>query len=296
MYSYPSSILLRAEAENIFALVDCGIEPTILHRLGTYLNKNNHVRLFSGTFAAGAEDYSPVIIDLKVIGVNRGAFVQRLANRCSGKPLLSFLSAPCSLNEIAEHLRNFLKIETADKQEFLLRFADIRMLPEVFGVLNPDQRSAFFGPVSKWWAANHRGSVLEMTSPSSNDNAHFDFPLKLDDYQLSRLLEKTSLYSVVSQLEEENPAFAAENSVAARVSFVEGNRHHAIQHGFHEMGDILAWCTCALISGENFYKHPVFAQLLSSRQEKAKSLFELCGELKDDEWQLVKNFSSFEPE
>jgi hypothetical protein len=288
MYSYSQADLSFKEDGNLFALIDGAIDPRSLKRLASFLNASNHVRLFAGTFASGAEAFSPVLIDIEHAKTNKENFIARIINACAEKPALSFLRAPTSLSKLSAQLRQLLTIKTADDQEFLLRYADVRMLPAVFGVLNVQQRRAFLGPADKWIAVDHLNRLHEMVAPEVSESVP-DYPLKLDDQQFARLMDETAVHSIVSQLEQSFEQFSTDFKLGDRIEFVGRTSKRAAEHGFREHSDIVAWCMGALMGGENFYASPVVAEAIGSASRDNSKLFNSISGFTEAQWQAIRS-------
>jgi len=286
MFSYQSASLASANDEKLYALVDCAIDDRIYQRIRVGLNAANHANLFRGTFARDAEKYSPVLIDLDQVAIDRQAFMQKLLAACEGKPLLSFISARDSLDPVAYHLRQLLKIKTADDQAFLLRYADNRMLPAMYSVLTDTQQRAFLGPIGTWFVADHRTQVLALRAPQTgaSETDTEAYPLQLDDRQFALLLERTEIHSMVAQLEQSYESFAQNFTLVERIQFVERNNKQASDYGFTGDADRLSWCGAALRGGESFFRHPQIMPLLDSTLQSRNNLFDALLRIPPADW------------
>lgn len=290
MYAYKSERIIPIAGERLFALLDSAIDPTAYQRIARWLTPYNHVKLFSGTFANSAEAYSPVLIDLEMIGDGQSVILQNLLSAFTGMPALSFLSANSNLHKIAEHLRELLIVETADGQEFHLRYADIRMLPAIFSVLTTAQKNAFMGPISQWLAADHCADMLTLVPDKLREKKIKQFPLRLDEQQLAQLLERTEIHSLVSQLEAMHQPFIRNFTPGARVALIERSIGHARRLGIENSDDVLAWCFYAVRYGERFYSHDRVMPLLESAREEEGTLFASLAQLSEDQWELISSF------
>lgn len=290
MFSYQSASLSPVRDEKLYALIDCTMDAGICRRIAGVLTAANQANLFNGAFAGGAEDYAPVLIDLDAVTGGRQDFMQTLAVACEGKPMLSFISTPATLDKLAEHLRKILLVKTADDQAFLLRYADNRMLPAICSVWTDVQRAAFFGPISTWFVVNHHAEVNILTaSKESGESLDQDlYPLKLDDRQLTLLLERTELHSMVAQLEQVHASFSDEFTLAERIQFVERSTEQARAYGFGYAADRLAWCVGALYGGERFYTHEHMIPMLDKALDAAQPLLRSIAEVSQDHWQAIR--------
>jgi hypothetical protein len=244
--------------------------------------------MFKGTFAGDADSISPVLVDVAGVSSSRERFIEHLLSTCEGKPLLSLISTDSSLNQLADHLRQILSIGTADGQEFLLRYADNRVLPTIFSVLTDAQRCAFLGPIKKWLVATHRADVITFTPPDG-DHQQIELPLQLNDQQFAQVMDKSEVHFIVSQLEQSSELFVSSHPLAARIQFVERNVEHAQRCGFKDTEDQTAWCLAALRGGEDFFKHEMIVPIIEETLESQKKLFDALMFISNEDWQSIAN-------
>jgi hypothetical protein len=275
------------ESAPSFALLDGVIDASVLKRLAHLLDASNHVKLFSGTFAAAAEKYSPVLIDLAQAQAGNVKFIDRLLRCCNGTPMLSFLYTDVSLAELSAHLKEILMVKTADEQAFFLRYTDVRILPEFFSVLTLQQRRAFLGATHQWLMVNHRDELIALTEPIT-DQAVMDYPLSLDEKQYVQLMDRTAPYAIVAQLEELSARFSTAFSLGERIEFVLTHSKIAKDHGFQDSSDVSAWCLAVLLGGEHFHFSGVATAALEKARQNKGNLFDQLTEITEDEWQNIR--------
>lgn len=72
-----------------------------------------------------------------------------LLEMTDGLPALSIIVSPETMNELAARLISWCVVD-ADDYTLALSFADTRILPALFGVLDVRQRGEFLGPARRW--------------------------------------------------------------------------------------------------------------------------------------------------
>ena len=133
---------LGASPERLFALIDAGQIPDFSKSLRKLPDGANRRQLFEDTFAHRALELSPLLLEISPDSDALQHTLQTLDAICRHLPVLSYLSSEESLDAMAGHLRNLLRIES-DESDFLLRFADTQMMAGIATILTPAQNAAF---------------------------------------------------------------------------------------------------------------------------------------------------------
>lgn len=89
----------------------------------------NCVRIYQSEELESLTEVSPLLIylntaDLPVLEQQ----LQRLLRHCSARPMLSFIQADISADDLSQYWQKYLWVETQENDRFLLRFADTRTL------------------------------------------------------------------------------------------------------------------------------------------------------------------------
>lgn len=208
---------LDGSPQRLFALIDAGQIPDLSQSLRKLPDVANRRLLFEGTFARRALALSPLVLE---IAADAGALqdtLQTLDAICHRLPVLSYLSSDATLDTLAHHLRNLLRIE-AEESDFLLRFADTQMMAGIAAILTPAQHAAFFKGIGGWWIVDHRGALSELVQlQSAQPRAEpVPLPLQFDTTQNSALLDATRIPALAAQLRYADPAFGTLLSFAAQ--------------------------------------------------------------------------------
>ena len=121
-------------------------------------------------------------------------------------PMLTLISTTESLDELALRLSSWCVVD-ADGQDFVLRFADTRRLPDVVGVLDETQRAELFGPARE---ILYRDRVAQWqnlpTSPTAQPPA---IQVKLSAKQFGALVEASGADEIMAQFSKNEPTLLA---------------------------------------------------------------------------------------
>ena len=234
---------LGASPERLFALIDAGQVPDFSKSLRKLADGGNRRLLFEDTFAHGALALSPLLLEIASEPDALQDTLKTLDATCHQLPVLSYISSEATLDTLAGHLRNLLRIE-ADESDFLLRFADTQMMAGIATVLTPAQHAAFFEGIGAWWIADHRGVLSELvqlqaTEPRAEPVA---LPLQFDSAQISALLNATRIPALAAQLRFADPAFGTLLSLAAQSECISRGVAAAQGAGQSDDTEFLSYC------------------------------------------------------
>ncbi len=119
-------------------------------------------------------------------------------NGCSGWPMISAIRTSDSLKALAQHLSRWCVVQ-AGGQHINLRFPDTRRLPDIYRVLNEEQRADMFGPAERCSYMGRDGVwrhiALDGKAPPSPVEP------KLSDAQFEELIASSEGDSMLAQLE-----------------------------------------------------------------------------------------------
>lgn len=200
---------------------------------------------------SGAEErVSPILVELPASLEGRRQAIAYLLKQCNGHPMFSILASPLTFTQLAAHLAHFTQILLPpDGQEYLLRFADTRIVPTLVQALAPMQRRQMFGPIHFWIYLDREAKWTGILSEGTADIA--DGPLlALTEAQLDAFERATMPDGFIAQLCEEFPEFA-ETQPSARYRLVCHwiNQADEAAGGRAEPGARLAYCKENLSGG-----------------------------------------------
>lgn len=230
----------------LYALLDHALAPE-----GRFLDEGPVARLEARNLYShlgGADKrHSPWLLELPPDQAGQLDALTRLLMQSDGLPMLSILSCPLSVEDLAAHLGFHAKVALPpESRAYLLRFADTRIVPVLSDLLEPDQRRQFFGPIGQWAFPDRHGHLAiirgegAMTPPP-------DMPLALNEAQLDAFTWATLPDSILARLQEE-ASWPAQLSPSARhhlvCQWIEETRTEAGEQA--EPGTCLAQCLNAL--------------------------------------------------
>lgn len=156
--------------------------------------------LYANTPSADEETLcvSPILVEYSDSA--RSTWIS-LLKKTSGLPAVSIIVTPESLVQLANRLTPWCIVDAAD-QTLALSFADTRILPELFQVLNQQQLAQFCGPALHWQYLTRTAAWQELPLPKAgpNDLAPAN-AVMLSDKQCSQLMTASEPDSVLFQLQ-----------------------------------------------------------------------------------------------
>ncbi len=149
-----------------------------LDRLGAH-----YASLFDGHPEEPFQDIAPLLIDVTVDSEITQAVVDETTRIGLMKPCMSRLDATKSLQQLADHLRQFHLFEMPNGKLMVMRWYDTRILPALMGLLNPQQLATFIDGITAWQSYDRFGAIQKQQIPSNSDakqpNEHRPFTLNL---------------------------------------------------------------------------------------------------------------------
>lgn len=139
---------------NVFAVLDGASIPqlrTTLHQL-----EPPHVCLYRGELDPDIAQVAPYLVELEP----DSEFTNQLVVDGWGKHWGVFIRSTADLNAVRRHLRGLLIVNDADARPMLFRYYDPRVLQRFLPTCDPEQISAFFGPVDSVLLENGDGTEL----------------------------------------------------------------------------------------------------------------------------------------
>lgn len=132
-------------------------------------------------------EVSPLLIPLEV--EEPEALRDRLwdlIERCSGRPMLSFVASTKSAEELVPNWQRCVRVITSDRQKLMLRFTDTRVLPGLQDVLHKNSWAALTHELNAWWYIDRAGSLASVTPAAAESPPRF--PILIDKREFNGLL------------------------------------------------------------------------------------------------------------
>jgi hypothetical protein len=164
------------------------------------------VYLYDRGRLAALQCASPVLYELPRQPQALEATLRKLNRYIAGRPMLSFVCIASNAAQCADALRDVLEVETADKQPFLLRMADTRVLETLSRALAPANWARVCKGLQGWHIVNRYGRLEALEMPNTADAAaDRSGRLRVSDEELSGLLELGEPDSIINALAEGFP-------------------------------------------------------------------------------------------
>lgn len=266
-----------------YVLLDASFDQ----QLPTIFPWRRHVEctLYDDTRLSGLKSVAPHLLKLPAEPERQTAWLQTLAEACSGKPMLSLLCSAIPAQALAGHFRPYLLARTEDSLEWPVRWADTRVLPPLLATMSPTEREHFLAPLHAWLCIHRAGEMLAWTGKGLQYPPTVDFDCwPLDDSRFSRLVEEAEADAVISVLYETQPDLFDFQAPAANHACV--NKHLAIasRYGIEGAGPRRHFAMLALMLRDDFTQHPAIQAIFKALREGGNYVAE-AATLPEDFWQ-----------
>lgn len=256
-----------------FVLADCSFDTRWHQKLG--LPAACYRSLFDETNEASLGDIAPMLISLTCLTHRAESIARRCAAKGGEHPMMNWLKADCSLDELAQHLRQFHEVNLSERQSMILRYYDTRVLSAWIDALHDNQRTYFFGPIRQWRYQDRFGDWQLIDIPKQRPpqiiNQQETMPYTLSDAQLNLLLQAARVDSILPLVHQAIPEATEEMSVRALYNSLKLALHEAQANGVKEGDDEVMFCSAWLITQGRFIEHPSTQALLEKvRNGKAR--------------------------
>jgi hypothetical protein len=273
----------------LYALVDAAFNEKAIPQY----RKSNPIEqltsLYAGTELDGLTDVSPCIVPLSSKGTLFDTKIKTLLRLANGKPMLSFLASSLDAQSLKEHFSPFLQVETEDGQQFVLRFADTRILPALIATLRNEQQEAFLSPIVHWWSINRKGE-LEALISQRQDSARQSIPsvsfsvLPISNSQLFDLLDAAEADSIIEQLRLVTPEQCAGYEPAELHRFVSAQLRYAQSFKVESVADLVAYCIGSFNTEGKLHENRHAKAMLEERLWRPGDLAGALAELPEECW------------
>lgn len=257
-------------AAKLYALIDAGFSEEIR---AEHLHGRQHtVSLYAGTHYDEMIAASPYLMRLPT---ERPEDLEHevglLVRRCSGLPMLSFVSSPLGLAELKSHFKPFITVHTIDGASYALRLADTCVQMPLLQVLTPVQRAALTPPGTRLLCPTRDARLIASLPVSMTCEAPLE-RLEFSDTQFVQLNDAMEADVILAQLGGEAPRRAVQGCRPSEVhAFVQEQIHRASAHGLHDTPDLVVYCAIALDHGPHFDEHPALQRALSGAKGQIAS-------------------------
>ena len=129
------------------------------------ISGNEGLALYQQGQLAALSGVSPVLYALSTGDTDQlQRQLSRFLHHCQGRPMLSFIRSKLRVSDLSKGWQSLLEVETEDKERYLLRFADTRVLPTLAGQEKIWKRLA--ADATAWWTIGRDGQLLDLALPA----------------------------------------------------------------------------------------------------------------------------------
>lgn len=252
---------------NWFALVDGAFDHG---RAGLSLPNERHA-LYAYDDMSDLLAASPYLIVLTAHDEDRLQLeLATLVRHRKERPMLSFIGTSASASSIIENFRLFANAVTDDEQEFLLRFADTRVLAGLRNALRQTYWDGMTCLLSDWIVIGREGKP--QTLPLNPDRAPLKRGFQLSSSEFAMLVTNSEPDAVIDAIAESNPEALPEGSRAAIYDRVGAACSFAAKHKVRAFPDLVALAYLALLDDGKGLRDPQLSDMLLRSQWTAGRL------------------------
>lgn len=198
------------------------------------LKAKQRIRWLRPLYDRSAHSVSPIVVDIaEACRSNRVDLMMRAANDGLRDYGLSIIDTDLSIEDLVEHLRNFLFFVDSSGVEFTLRLADCLVIAALSQTLGEDQWSALMRPLARWRIHDRARNLADLPSMRSTCVTP---PLVLTNAQIAKLRTFGEPDRLLANLQTMRPAILnrwkptdAHRTATAAIEIWErsGNRDHS---------------------------------------------------------------------
>jgi hypothetical protein len=221
----------------------------------------------------------------------------------NGLPMMSFIGTtirpiefPIKPAELMATFKPFFEVTAGDKQRFLLRFADTRILPVLDSILRDDNIAGWRHGITHWWLPDRTGKLISLPEYPNNDRP-FDSAqdcLSLSAKSFNQLTDAGESDAILDAIAEQNADLLKGKQPAAAHAVIQRLKEKIAEFHIDNFRDVVMFCTTALSASERFYSNPKFKALLTSGAWTPGKLGEAFMTVDDDAWTENEAMNLFE--
>lgn len=252
---------------NWFAVVDGAFD---YGRAGLSL-PNERYPLYDYDDLADLLAASPFLIELTVHDEEQlRRELTTLVRHRKERPMLSFIATASSASSINENFRLFANAVTDDEQEFLLRFADTRVLTGLPKALRKTYWDGMTCLLSHWIAIDREGKPQALLL--NTDRIPLEGRFQLSPAEFANLVTSSEPDAVIDAIAESNPEALPEGSRAVTYDRIVASCAYAQRHEVRAFPDLVALAYLALLNDGKGLRDPRLGDMLLRSQWPAGSL------------------------
>jgi hypothetical protein len=191
-------------------------------------------------------------------------------------PCITLIASSADFETVFAHLVNFLEVRFEDGGEMFLAYWDPMILATLVGqadddtlhvkgsVFTPEQQQAFLDPIEGWWYWSRAGRLHCIKRPEQAVQPENPvLPLSFTQAQTDQLVEASVPDHVLNHMRENQPGLLLDIPKEGQYGFVRKHVVEARNWGLAGMGDLVNYCSAAVIYGEALQQDPAIMSLLA---------------------------------
>lgn len=189
-------------------------------------------------YAKEAQAVSPILIDIeRGRECNHLDTIMALVNAVRPQLGISFIETDLSLQELYDHLLQFIYIKAEDETELTLRFADCAVLLALVETLTNEQWAVFVGPLSSWKVHGRDGKLISLPFLKAETKANP--PLALSSTQITKLKEAMAADLLLFNLRKVRPDQSSEYTTLEAYEWAQQVRKLWFSAGHSEDAELI---------------------------------------------------------
>ena len=217
--------------------------------------------LYLGTRWQDAHDLGPILVAVSP----QSSLLTEARSNVTWLSCASFLLSDRPLQEVADHLREFICARDGAGSQSLLRFADPLVTWHWLASYAPSQYAHLLGPITEWEVALVAAKWLPHTEPQWNSFTAKDHPPRLFDRtyideRQEAALQQAYHWRLKERLHNWLQTYATESLQQRRLldqgGWLDGRLQSAEQAGLISERSIAIWAMLSLEQGDDFASNP----------------------------------------
>ncbi|MBU1363218.1 MAG: DUF4123 domain-containing protein [Gammaproteobacteria bacterium] len=240
---------------------------------------NEGLALYSQGQLAALSGVSPVLHALSTSSPDQLQHqLSRLLHHCQGRPMLSFIRSKLPASDLCVSWQSLLEVETEDKERYLLRFADTRVLPELASQEKIWNRLA--ADATAWWTVERDGELQDLPLPLLP--ARNDEPLEIDNDCLAELLRAGEVDAMADYMGNHFPELLAVRDGYANYEILDQALALCSELGVFGTSDQYALGVAALFTEGRLLTDPETSTWLSEHSWNGKGFEDTLAEFMEN--------------
>ncbi len=223
---------------------------------------------------------SPYLVELPAMDtILLRTMLMKLARHRRNRPMLSFVASAHCGQDLAERWKKLVNIRGTDQTEFILRFADTRILENLPDCPQGRLWQALSANIEEWLYPDRAGTVVPLMPGRSTEECT---GIMLTDEEFGFLVEAGTPDHVVSIVERDYPELLPEKEHSRFHQYIMQICKFASEHNIQAFSDIVGMTVYALATQKDIRGDRDLINLLRTNEWKQGALIDSLVSLVDD--------------